>query len=58
MDELYDTFVVSRWKFAEFCRIFDLYVVDGLVDIIGRSRGCSACLPPYPEGLVQFYALR
>ena len=41
----------------EFCRICDLNIVDGLVDLWARSPGWRACVPAHSERLVQFYAL-
>jgi NADH-quinone oxidoreductase subunit L len=59
VDELYDTFIIKPLVgFAEFCRILDHYVVDGLVDVIGHvPRLVGVVLRPIQNGLVQFYAL-
>jgi NADH-quinone oxidoreductase subunit L len=59
LDELYDVFIVKPLSgFAHFCRVFDAYVVDGLVDLCGRVPGfVGAILRPLQNGLVQFYAL-
>jgi NADH-quinone oxidoreductase subunit L len=59
LDELYDIFVVKPLSgLAQFCRVFDAYVVDGLVDLVGQlPRGLGAVLRPVQNGLVQFYAL-
>ncbi len=59
LDELYDIFIVKPLSgFAQFCRVFDAYVVDGLVDLCGQlPRGLAAILRPLQNGLVQFYAL-
>src|SRR5207248_9061397 len=36
-DEIYSYFIVQPLLgFAEFCRVFDLYVIDGLVDLTGQ----------------------
>jgi NADH-quinone oxidoreductase subunit L len=44
--------------FTAFCRIFDLYVLDGLVDLIGQiPRLFGVLFRPVQNGLVQFYAL-
>ena len=44
--------------FADFCRIIDQYVVDGLVDLIGMVPGfIGRVFRPIQNGLVQFYAL-
>src|SRR5262249_34813539 len=58
-DELYEAFVVKPLAgFAEFCRIFDQYVVDQIVDLIGHvPRLLGALFRPIQNGLVQFYAL-
>jgi NADH-quinone oxidoreductase subunit L len=58
-DELYLASVVRPLDgFAEFCRIFDFYVVDKLVDIVGLlPRAVGALFRPVQNGLVQFYAL-
>lgn len=59
VDELYDFFVVQpmTW-FAEFCRVVDQFVVDGVVDLVGHLPGSFGKLfRPIQNGLVQFYAL-
>ena len=58
-DELYLAFVVKPLDgFAEFCRIFDFYVVDKIVDIVGLIPGLiGTVFRPVQNGLVQFYAL-
>ena len=58
-DELYSAFVVKPLLgMAEFCRIIDLYVVDGLVDIVGYvPRLFGVLFRPIQNGLTQFYAL-
>jgi NADH-quinone oxidoreductase subunit L len=59
IDELYDSLVVAplEW-FATVSRFFDLYVLDGLVDLAGHLlRWVGFCLRPMQNGLVQFYAL-
>jgi NADH-quinone oxidoreductase subunit L len=60
VDELYDTFVVRPLLgFAEFCRLIDHYLVDGIVDLIGHVPRLLAdfLFRPMQNGLVQFYAL-
>jgi NADH-quinone oxidoreductase subunit L len=59
VDELYDAFLVKPLEgFAVFCRVLDLYVVDGLVDLVGHvPRLFGALFRPVQNGLVQFYAL-
>jgi NADH-quinone oxidoreductase subunit L len=59
VDELYDTFILMplRWVTA-FCRVFDQYIIDGLVDLLGHLPGMlGARFRPVQNGLVQFYAL-
>ena len=58
-DELYSFFIVQPIiGLAEFCRAIDLYVVDGLVDIVGEiPRLFGALFRPIQNGLTQFYAL-
>jgi len=58
-DDLYDSLIVAPLVgFAEFCRILDTHVVDGLVDLVGRLPGLLGDLfRPVQNGLVQFYAL-
>jgi NADH-quinone oxidoreductase subunit L len=60
VDELYDSLIVRPLLgFAEFCRLIDHYVVDGIVDLIGHVPRLIADLlfRPMQNGLVQFYAL-
>jgi NADH-quinone oxidoreductase subunit L len=59
IDELYNFFIVQPLAgFARFCRIFDQYVVDGLVDLVGHvPRLFGILFRPMQNGLVQFYAL-
>jgi len=58
-DELYDFFIVQPLRgFARFCRIFDLHVLDGLVDLAGHvPRLAGVLFRPMQNGLLQFYAL-
>jgi NADH-quinone oxidoreductase subunit L len=58
-DELYSYFIVQPLVgLAEFSRILDLYVVDGLVDIVGQvPRLLGVAFRPIQNGLTQFYAL-
>jgi NADH-quinone oxidoreductase subunit L len=60
VDELYDSlFVRPLQGFAEFCRLIDLYLIDGLVDLIGHLPRLIGdfLFRPMQNGLVQFYAL-
>jgi NADH:ubiquinone oxidoreductase subunit 5 (subunit L)/multisubunit Na+/H+ antiporter MnhA subunit len=59
VDELYDSFILKPVQgFADFCRIIDAGVVDGLVDTIGElPRLAGSLFRPVQNGLVQFYAL-
>jgi NADH-quinone oxidoreductase subunit L len=59
VDELYYTFLVQPLNgLAAFGRIFDQYVVDGFVDLIGfLPSAIGRLLRPIQNGLVQFYAL-
>ena len=60
VDELYDSLIVRPLLgFAEFCRLIDHYLVDGIVDLIGHVPRLIAdfLFRPMQNGLVQFYAL-
>jgi NADH-quinone oxidoreductase subunit L len=59
VDELYDQGIVKRVEgVAEFCRVVDAQVVDGLVDTVGElPRLGGSLFRPVQNGLVQFYAL-
>jgi proton-translocating NADH-quinone oxidoreductase chain L len=59
VDELYDFFLVRPMNaLAALTRVFDQYVVDGIVDLIGNlPRLGGQVLRPIQNGLVQFYAL-
>ena len=59
IDELYDYFLIKPLVgFAQFLRVVDQYVVDGLVDITGNvPRLAGALFWPIQNGLVQYYAL-
>jgi NADH-quinone oxidoreductase subunit L len=59
VDELYLAFFMKPVEgFAEFCRIVDQQVVDGLVDTVGEMpRLAGSLFRPVQNGLVQFYAL-
>jgi proton-translocating NADH-quinone oxidoreductase chain L len=59
VDELYDTFILKPLAvFTLFCRIFDQYIVDGLVNLVGRLPVLiGALFRPVQNGLIQFYAL-
>jgi NADH-quinone oxidoreductase subunit L len=59
VDELYDTFILGPLRgVTQFARVFDQYVIDGIVDLIGHvPRLFGTLLRPVQNGLVQFYAL-
>ncbi|HLJ91722.1 MAG TPA: NADH-quinone oxidoreductase subunit L [Gemmataceae bacterium] len=59
LDELYSFFLVQPvLGLAAFGRAFDLYVVDGLVDLLGQvPRFLGLMFRPIQNGLAQFYAL-
>lgn len=59
IDELYQAGVIKPVEgTAEFCRIVDAQVVDGLVDTVGEvPRLAGSLFRPVQNGLVQFYAL-
>jgi proton-translocating NADH-quinone oxidoreductase chain L len=59
IDEIYNIFIIQPMSgLATFCRLFDLYLVDGLVDFVGESpRYLGNLFRPLQNGLVQFYAL-
>lgn len=59
IDELYDAFILKPLAgFTTFIRIFDLYVLDSLVDLVGQLfRWLGFRFRPVQNGLVQFYAL-
>ena len=43
---------------AEFCRVIDLHVLDGFVDMVGQiPRAVGFLFRPIQNGLLQFYAL-
>ncbi|OAI40865.1 hypothetical protein AYO40_04170 [Planctomycetaceae bacterium SCGC AG-212-D15] len=58
-DEIYNILVVKPAEvLALICRFFDLYIVDGLVDLIGQlPRLTGFWLRINQNGLVQYYAL-
>jgi NADH-quinone oxidoreductase subunit L len=58
-DELYDIWIVKPMTiFSHMCRIVDLYLLDGLVDLIGQVPAFGGYLVrPLQNGLVQFYAV-
>jgi NADH-quinone oxidoreductase subunit L len=58
-DELYDALLLKPLAgFTAFIRIFDLYVLDALVDLVGYLlRWVGVLIRPMQNGLVQFYAL-
>jgi NADH-quinone oxidoreductase subunit L len=58
-DELYNTFILKPLKVVTWCaRIFDQYVIDNLVDLVGWLTSLLGSLfQPVQNGLVQFYAL-
>ena len=59
VDELYDAFIVKPFLgVADFCRIVDAGVVDGMVDVVGEMpRLAGSLFRPVQNGLLQFYAL-
>jgi NADH-quinone oxidoreductase subunit L len=58
IDELYDLILKRVAGFTAFVRIFDLYVLDALVDLVGYLlRWVGFRFRPVQNGLVQFYAL-
>jgi NADH-quinone oxidoreductase subunit L len=59
IDELYDSLILAPLAgFTTFLRIFDLYVLDSLVDLVGYLfRWLGYRFRPVQNGLVQFYAL-
>jgi NADH-quinone oxidoreductase subunit L len=59
LDELYAIFIVKPLLgVAVFCRVFDQYVIDGLVDLFAQVPSFVGLLfRPIQNGLVQFYAL-
>jgi NADH-quinone oxidoreductase subunit L len=59
LDELYEALVVGPLTAAaHLLRIFDQYILDGLVDLIGELPAhVGYLLRPAQNGLVQFYAL-
>jgi NADH-quinone oxidoreductase subunit L len=59
LDEIYTAVVVRPLDvLAAFCRAFDLFVVDGLVDLVGQTPSfLGRVLSPIQNGLTQFYAL-
>ena len=59
IDEIYYALIVQPLTaLAVIFRIFDLYILDGLVDLIGQlPRLAAQMFRPIQNGLVQFYAL-
>jgi NADH-quinone oxidoreductase subunit L len=59
IDELYQVFIVKPLEaVAALARLFDQYVIDGLVDLCGQvPRLFGYLFRPLQNGLVQFYAL-
>jgi NADH-quinone oxidoreductase subunit L len=59
VDEIYEA-IPLRFMSAVtgLCRVFDQYIVDGLVDLIGQvPRLIGTLFRPVQNGLIQFYAL-
>ncbi|MFI4982819.1 MAG: NADH-quinone oxidoreductase subunit L, partial [Nevskiales bacterium] len=58
-DELYELLIVKPMTiFAHVCRIVDMYLLDGLVDLIAQGPALLGfTVRPMQNGLVQFYAL-
>ena len=59
LDELFAAmFVNPLVKLAAMLRWIDTYVVDGIVDLVGRTPAYfGGALRPLQNGLVQFYAV-
>jgi NADH-quinone oxidoreductase subunit L len=59
LDELYEAFFVGPvTALAHVLRVFDQYILDGLVDLVGHLPSfVGYLLRPAQNGLVQFYAL-
>jgi NADH-quinone oxidoreductase subunit L len=59
IDEIYSFFIVKPLNgIAELARLFDLYGVDSLVDVLGQvPRFVGLFFRPIQNGLAQFYAL-
>jgi NADH-quinone oxidoreductase subunit L len=59
LDEIYNAVIVRPLAaFAWFCRQFDFWIIDQIVDGIGRLPSYfGRVLSPLQNGLVQFYAL-
>src|SRR5262249_40408501 len=59
LDEIYQALVVGPLTAGAYLiRVFDQYVLDGLVDLIGQVPAyVGQALRPAQNGLVQFYAL-
>jgi NADH-quinone oxidoreductase subunit L len=59
VDELYEAFILKPLAVVTaLCRVFDQYIVDGLVDLIGQApRLIGVLFRPVQNGLIQFYAL-
>jgi len=58
VDEIYEALLIPMAAVTGLCRAFDLYIVDGIVDLIGQvPRLVGALFRPVQNGLVQFYAL-
>ena len=59
LDELYEALIVGPFTAGAYLlRIFDQYLLDGLVDLVGQlPRLLGVLFRPVQNGLVQFYAL-
>jgi NADH-quinone oxidoreductase subunit L len=59
VDELYGAFILGPLAvLTHASRIFDYFLVDGLVDLLGQvPRLIGSLFRPVQNGLVQFYAL-
>ncbi len=59
LDEIFAALIVMPLTgLAYLLRLFDLYILDGLVDLLGQTPRFAALLfRPIQNGLVQFYAL-
>jgi NADH-quinone oxidoreductase subunit L len=59
VDEIYEAMILKPLAgFTAFCRMFDLNILDGIVDLVGQlPRLLGGVFRPVQNGLVQFYAL-
>ena len=58
LDDIYGAFVRLLAGFAQVLRVIDLYIVDGVIDLLAQvPRWLGMLARPVQNGLVQFYAL-